>query len=318
MLNTVAISIMSVKNLSDVPKEEQEKFIKSFDQVFLDLDGVVWIFFEPINGAPECVTNLKKLGKQIHYVTNNSMLYESYLLKILNNNNFPGTIDDIVTPIQIVIGYLKTMKFVNEEIFVIGLSPIKEGLKKAGFNVLPDPPSTIDGTVEALLAENDVDKRNVKVVILDIDTNLTYIKIQKAFWYLLNPNCTWIVTLKDKTAPMGPKGPVLGIYHNIECLKDLTGREYTTMAKPSMSCANYVKEKYKVTDPKKVLFIGDSIESDMSTAAIAGFQKLLVLSGSAQLKDVKNWNHPEEHKPDYYVEDLGVLNKIIKSIFKEL
>ncbi|XP_057659289.1 uncharacterized protein LOC130895763 [Diorhabda carinulata] len=311
------VSIMSLKNLLDVPKEEQEKFLKSFDQVLLDLDGVVWIVFDPITGALESVKNLKKLGKQIHYVTNNSMLYENYLLKILNNHNFPGTIDDIVTPIQIAVGYLKSLKYVNEEIFVIGLPPIKEGLKKAGFNVLPDPPSTIDVTVEALLAENDVDKRNVKAVILDVDTNLTYIKLQKAYWYLLNPNCIWIVTLKDKLSPMGPKGPVLGSYHNIECLKDLTGKEYTSVAKPSTACVNYIKEKYKVTDPKKVLFIGDSIESDMSTAAMAGFQKLLVLSGTAQLKDVNNWKYPEDYKPEYYVENLEVLNKIIKAVFKE-
>lgn len=52
----------------------------------------------------------------------------------------------------------------------------------------------------------------------------------------------------------------------------------------------------------------------MAFATVAGFQKLLTLSGNVKKASIENWKHPEESKPEFYVESLGALNKILTDI----
>lgn len=52
----------------------------------------------------------------------------------------------------------------------------------------------------------------------------------------------------------------------------------------------------------------------MKFAAICGFKKLLVLSGSANINDVENWIFSNDLKPDYYLQNLRYLHNIIEKI----
>uniref|UniRef100_A0A6P7GVF2 Phosphoglycolate phosphatase 2-like n=1 Tax=Diabrotica virgifera virgifera TaxID=50390 RepID=A0A6P7GVF2_DIAVI len=190
----------------------------------------------------------------------------------------------------------------------------------------------IEENTNALFEHFD-SKINVDAVIYDFDFNSNYVQLQKALWCLQNnPDCIFLVTLNDKTGPTGPRGCILGEYGKantvikyapgpnifVETLKNLSGKNFIQVGKPSETCVNFIKEMYHVIDPKRVLFVGDSIESDMSTGAIGGFQKMLVLTGSTKIEEITDWKFPEEYKPEFYVESLDVLNKIIKSIFPDL
>nr|XP_023024833.1 pyridoxal phosphate phosphatase-like [Leptinotarsa decemlineata] len=97
-------------------------------------------------------------------------------------------------------------------------------------------------------------------------------------------------------------------------VSDFSGREPTFIGKPSAYFAQFVNQKFDIVDPKRALFIGDQIDPDMKFGSTGGYQKLLVLSGIAKIEDIKNWKHPEEYKPEYYIESLDVLNDILKSI----
>ena len=43
-----------------------------YDAILLDLDGVLYRWPEPIDGAPEAVRRLRAAGKRIAFVTNTS------------------------------------------------------------------------------------------------------------------------------------------------------------------------------------------------------------------------------------------------------
>lgn len=58
------------------------------------------------------------------------------------------------------------------------------------------------------------------------------------------------------------------------------------------------------------------VPSDMALAAGAGYQKLLVLSGTTKREEIDNWKYPEEWKPEYYIENLNSLKSILESISK--
>ncbi|XP_072386067.1 uncharacterized protein [Diabrotica undecimpunctata] len=308
---------MEVKNFFDIPKEEQTKFINSFDQIMFDIDGVILAYLSPILGAPECVRNLQKLGKAVHYVTNNSIMSTKDIAKSLMESNFDTTTHDIVNPIEVNIAYL-TKQSMKNNIYLISNNPHKDALEMAGFNILPEKLQIIEENTNALFEHFD-SNLTVGAVIYDFDFNTNYVQLQKALWYLQNnSDCIFLVTLNDKVGPTGPRGCLLGPNIFIETLKNLSGKDFIQVGKPSEACVNFIKEIYHVTDPKRVLFVGDSIESDMSTGALGGFQKMLVLTGSTKMEDITNWQFPEEYKPEYFVESLEVLNKIIKSIFPNL
>lgn len=54
----------------------------------------------------------------------------------------------------------------------------------------------------------------------------------------------------------------------------------------------------------------------MEFAAKCGFKKLLVLSGNADINDVKNWTFSADLKPDYYLQNLGCAHSVIENLFK--
>lgn len=49
----------------------------------------------------------------------------------------------------------------------------------------------------------------------------------------------------------------------------------------------------------------------MVFATKCSYQKLLVLTGITNKDHLSKWEHPEEYKPQYYVENLSVLNEIV-------
>ncbi|KAJ8972534.1 hypothetical protein NQ317_013849, partial [Molorchus minor] len=91
---------------------------------------------------------------------------------------------------------------------------------------------------------------------------------------------------------------------------DITGREPHQIAKPNPNYNELVVERFKITDPKRVLFIGDSVREDLNFATQCGYQKLLVLSGITNAQHLITWEYPEEYKPQYYVESLNELKQI--------
>ncbi|XP_028134704.1 uncharacterized protein LOC114329719 [Diabrotica virgifera virgifera] len=302
-----------LKNLTEASKEEQVNYINSFDEVLLDVDGVIWLNFNPVQGAVDCVSNLKKLGKKIRYVTNNTLSLTQTIAKNLTDRHFVTNAEDVVTPKETTIAYLDQLNIKDKHIYIIGSIIMKETLRNAGYKLIPDPPVEIkEGLANTLSYYDDA---NVGAVIIDFDFNFNFIKVQKAFWYLNRPNTAFIMTLGDRLIPVGPKGPIISQYFAAHALKEVTNKEPILMGKPSDMCVNFIKESFNIKDCSRTLFVGDSIASDMAMGAKAGFQKLLVLSGISSIEDIRDWKHPEEYKPEYYISSLNDLNNIIKEHF---
>nr|CAD7424031.1 unnamed protein product [Timema monikensis] len=67
---------MSAVNLDSLSKEELNTFIKSFDTVLCDCDGVLWLYDHGIEGSAEALNRFQHLGKKVFYVTNNRIAKE--------------------------------------------------------------------------------------------------------------------------------------------------------------------------------------------------------------------------------------------------
>lgn len=70
----------------------------------------------------------------------------------------------------------------------------------------------------------------------------------------------------------------------IECASN---RKATIISKPTTHLCNVIEEISQPLVNSKTLVIGDSLETDVVFANTAGFETLLVGSGTSQLKDVE-------------------------------
>lgn len=304
----------AMKNLAEVSKEEQLEFINSFNHILTDLDGVLWTLWVPFPGASECFDNFRKLGKRVNFITNYAPVPVQEIYKRMTKNKFTVDINEIINPFLAMVDYLKKIKF-DKQIYAIASKAYKEELRKEGFDVADDPPQQIEESAASII-KNIQDDENIGAVVYDFDVNLTYIKLQKALTYLKREDCLFLTGAGDKKLPIGPDGPLIGNHFNHATLQDISGRRAVQLAKPSATYNKFVTERLNITNPSRVLFIGDGINEDMGFAAVGGYQKLLVLSGTASIADINNWEYPEEYKPNYYISDLTELNEIVKLVHK--
>ena len=113
---------------------ERKSFLDSFDFVFTDCDGVLWntIPRTPFPQSSEGIDCLKKLGKKVVYVSNNSVRpINAHILKTLG---FKTDEKYIVHPAKTISEYLKNMNF-NGLIYCLTSTHFQNYLKNEGFNV---------------------------------------------------------------------------------------------------------------------------------------------------------------------------------------
>lgn len=86
-------------------------------------------------------------------------------------------------------------------------------------------------------------------------------------------------------------------------------KEPVILAKPSKILADILKDRFAITDPKRCLFIGDSLKLDIAFGKSVGFQTLFVSSGVDTEEDMLN--APDESTPDYYTESVADIIDIL-------
>lgn len=138
--------------------------------------------------------------------------------------------------------------------------------------------------------------------MFDIDLNFNWTKFHQAEIYLQDPDCQLILGATDTTYIINSI-PLSGVAVFMEMLVRSTKKAPKVVGKPGSDLVPIILAKFNITDPKKVLFIGDTLEQDIGFANQIGFQSLLVLSGVTSKEMVLNHDKPKEI-PNYYAGKL--------------
>lgn len=252
-----------------------------------DLDGTLLLGDQVIDGAIEAINKIREAGKKFLIFTNNSSRTRKQYVEKLTKLGFNIKEDEIVTAGYITGKYL--IKKNKKNIYVLGTKKFKEMLEELGLNVVENP-IKIDG------------KYNVDAVVLGLDTELTYEKLQTACNLLQDSNLTYIGANPDLVFPVenGIFYPDCGsiakmLFYSVKRFPKFLG-------KPHHEILDYCLEKKGVSKDETVI-IGDRLYTDIACGQENGCDTILIFSGEARKEDLIN----SEYQPTLFLDSIKEL-----------
>jgi HAD superfamily hydrolase (TIGR01450 family) len=237
----------------------------------IDLDGVVWLGDEPIDGAAKAVRRLRAAGEQLAFVTNNSYGTRADVASKLGHHDIDAG-DDVVTSAMAAAALIEP----DEIVLVCGGPGVTEAIEARGAR------ATAKGPADA--------------VIVGYNPAFDYDQMRTAAVALRN-GARLIATNDDATYPT-PAGPIPGAGSILASIVTASGLVPSIAGKPYEPIAELVQAHLGVAD----VVVGDRPDTDGRFAWTLRARFALVLTGVVGPDDL-----PVEPEPDVIAADLADL-----------
>lgn len=266
-------------SLADGIFSQINKKISDYQCYCFDLDGTVYVGGEVLKPVVDQINRMKKLGKTIRFISNNSSKNKDEYITKLKKFGIEAAKDEIKLSSDSAINFLKNQN-VNK-VYVIGTKSLQKDVIDAGFEICSHEPD---------------------FVLLGYDTELTYSKLINAC-RLINQGIDYIATHCDIFCP-SENGPIPDIGTMIKMLEMTTGKKpYKTFGKPNSDLLEMIIQDEDL-DREELLMIGDRLYTDIKMAGDAGVDSVLVLSGDTRREEVEG----SSIKPTYILPQFSLLN----------
>jgi HAD superfamily hydrolase (TIGR01458 family) len=254
--------------------------LKGITGYLIDLDGVLYVGDEPIDGAIETVNFLKSNDIPCRFVTNTTTKSLDTLHKKLKEMGLPIKKDKIVSAPKAAVFHLRK----------IG-SPVCY--------------LSMNDDVRRDFAEFETSDTNPEVVVIgDIDDAWNYDIMSKLFHMIIKG--ADIVALHKGRYWHEPDGLRLDIGPFVAGLEYATGKKATVIGKPNTAFFAMAVEDMGLK-LSEVAMIGDDINSDIGGAQKAGLKGILVKTGKYRKELIRE----SKIKPDEIMESISHLPDII-------
>lgn len=288
-------------------------------KIFLfDCDGVIWRGNEPIKDSINIINNLKYLNKKLFFITNNSTKSRNYYYQKFINLGYNVNENEIFSSSYAASLYLKQLKrFDNSnnndnnndnnnktnKVYVIGEEGICDELKLNNINY-------IDGSIHNDIKidinnQKDIEiDENIGAVVVGMDRNINYYKLQYAQLCLSNPNTLFIATNEDAVAHCTTSQLWCAGGTMVSAIKGCTNRLPIVVGKPSSFLFDYLLNEYHV-DRSEICMIGDRLDTDILFGNNNNINSLLVLSGVTSLEMLSSPSN--KIHPNYCIDSIADL-----------
>lgn len=256
---------------------------RHYDAVLLDLDGVVYLGPEPIEGAAEAVGTLRGNGIRVVFVTNNASRAPGEVAARLVSVDVPAIAEDVVTSAQAAASLLAARLPAGGPVLVLGAAALGAEIAAVGLRpVLTADPAPL-------------------AVVNGYSDDLSYGRMSEAA-LAIRAGAQWVATNLDATIPT-PRGLLPGNGAISALLATATGRRPEVAGKPQRPLLD---EAVRRAGGRRPLFVGDRLDTDIGGACSAGLDSLLVLTGVADVAGL--FAAPRGNRPTYVDRSLsGVL-----------
>ena len=230
--------------------------------VLCDLDGVVWLARRAIPGAPEAIERLRRSGRRVLFVTNNSMSPIAEQEAALAAIGVPAT-DDVVTSAQAAAHLVAA----GERVLVCGGEGVVEAVLARGAEAIASS-SVGDGSGHG----------GFDAVIVGLHRHFDYAGLQAAN-AAIRAGARFIATNDDVTFPT-PDGPTPGAGAIVAAVRAVSETEPVIAGKPHAPMAALVAERCGPDfGAERAIVVGDRGSTDGEFAASIGCGFALVRSG---------------------------------------
>ena len=231
--------------------------MKYIDNIILDLDGTVYVDNKIINNSDVEIRRLAKEGKSFYYVTNNTSKNTEHYVKKLNNLKLPVSTNSIISPIHVMIDWIKKNNI--KRVYILGVHELIDELEKK------------TGVVNS--------SKNPELIIVAFDKELTYQKLEKAC-ELINNGVPYYLSHIDIFCPT-LKGNIPDCGAIAILIEKTTGKKsINNFGKPSDLMTNYINNKLDKNQYK--IMVGDRIHTDIELGNKLGAETILVCTGEYQ------------------------------------
>jgi 4-nitrophenyl phosphatase len=253
---------MSRRSAATATIDGVEDWTRGIDTVLCDLDGVVWLAHRPIAGSVEAVADLRRSGRRVIFVTNNSAATSAQHEQALADVGVPAH-GDVVSSAMAVTALVAP----GTRVLVAAGPGVVEALQRAGADVVINTGEPLVDAVDA--------------VVVGMHRNFDYDRLAVAADAARR--CSRLIgTNTDSTYPT-PDGLLPGGGSILAAVAVASGVDPVIAGKPHRPLATLVEamlvEGHGAFDPARVLMVGDRPETDGRFAALLGCRFALVRSG---------------------------------------
>src|SRR5512134_2711571 len=228
---------------------------RSMACILLDVDGVLHVSGDPIPGAADAVSELRRAGHALRFVTNNSTRPRARLAEELREMGFALDADELQTTPG-----AASRELEGKRVLALVMPAIVEDLE--GIELVGDhAEAVLIGGCDETLEPNQV---------------FSYMNLARAFdeiqmgasLYCLHKNKWWQTS----------RGPMLDSGAFVAGLEYATGVEATVLGKPSPAYFAAALDALGA-EPELTWLVGDDAESDVRSAQLFGMRTALVRTG---------------------------------------
>ncbi|RVE59370.1 hypothetical protein OJAV_G00187900 [Oryzias javanicus] len=287
-----------------------QQLLDSVDSILFDCDGVIWRGDQPIPGAPQVINLLKRHGKRVFFVTNNSTKTRRMYADKMSTLGFDVTEQEVFGTAFCCAAFLQTACGLRgQKVFLMGSQAMRQELEAVGIRQTGVGPDHVSGG-PGDWANVPLDPE-VRAVVVGFDQDFSYMKLNRALQYLIQKDCLFVGTNRDTRLPLEGGRAVPGTGCLLQAVETAAQRQAQTVGKPSPFMFDCLASQFGV-ERERCLMVGDRLDTDILLGSNCGLKTLLTLTGVSTLEDVEGHEKSgcEERRkmvPDFYVESIADL-----------
>lgn len=262
-------------------KQSVEPLVQAHDLVMFDLDGVIYVGGEAIDGVGDHVARVRSSGRHVAFVTNNASRTPDQVAEKLVGVGVEASAADVVTSAQAAARLLAEEHGAGAKILLLGGEGLHVALVEAGLEPVDEP----DGAV---------------AVVSGYGPDVRWRHIMRAAT-LVRGGLPYVASNTDMTIPT-PYGIAPGHGVLVRTIAGFAGVEPTVAGKPEKPL---MEETVRRVGGDRPIMVGDRLDTDIEGAHAIDVPSLLVLTGVCWLDDLATAT--PELRPSYISPTLSGL-----------
>lgn len=271
------------------------KIFRNYDVVLCDIDGVLHLGPQAIEGVPAMLQALEPDGPRLFFITNNGTALPEQIAAWLAQIGLEIPASRLITAGEVLVDEFQRCGLVGHPVLSIGNEPAAEYVRRAGGNVIP---------------ESEARKRyqEARAVVVGSSRQLSKDVIDAACNAVYKHAVPVICTNPDVFTPTGNGEITLVAGALARIFERELGVSVRWLGKPHRPIFDLalrrLREHVNLQQPR-VLVVDDNLESGIRGGMALGFDTMLVLSGWHRNRDeAESIMQRQDLRPTYVLDSL--------------